>query len=138
LKPLATIWSDFCLLLFFTFLLISVFTFGSFAQATDSAEQKNGTFHSGINAENQSFSITKIYPNPVKDFVNIEIQLSESGALQLTLINMLGTEVKKWEPNVLAKGDQKLKIDLSFLKTGIYFLKISNSGKVLTQVLKKN
>ncbi len=133
-------WSDFCqlnqeLLLImkaiYSILLIFVFVSSVFAQKTNTS----GT---GFPIENLSFSITKIYPNPVKDLVTVELQSVEAAPIQASLINILGTEVKKWEIGEVQKGDQKLKFDLSFLKTGIYFLKISNSGKVVTQVLKKN
>jgi hypothetical protein len=123
---------------YITFILIWLVTFGSFAQSVTSSDQKNATSFVGINPENQPFSITRMYPNPAKDFVIIEFNSAEAGTIQARLINILGTEVKKWETSPISKGDQKLKIDLSFLKTGIYFLKISSSGKVVTQVLKKN
>ena len=122
----------------YIFLLLIALVSGSYAQTSVSTVEKNGTSFSGINAENQLFSIAKIYPNPVKDFVTVELRSVDSGSLQASLINILGVEVKKWESNVVTIGDQKLKFDLSFMKTGVYFLKISNSDKVITQVLKKN
>jgi hypothetical protein len=110
----------------------------SFAQVNVPADQKNAGNSPMVNADNQSFSISRIYPNPVKDFVTVEFHSEEAGSLQASLINIAGTEVKKWDSNSISKGDQKIKLDLSFLKTGVYFLKISSSGRVITQVLKKN
>jgi hypothetical protein len=120
------------------FILIGMMTLGSFAQSVSSSDQKNGSSLIGFTPENQLFSISRMYPNPVKDFVSIEFYSPEAGTLQASLINILGNEVKKWDSNTITKGDQKLKLDLSFLKTGVYFLKISSSGRVVTQVLKKN
>jgi len=122
----------------FTILIIFILAISTSAQKISSSIQKNGVSVSGISDENQTFSISKIYPNPVRDFVTVELYSAESGSVQASLINILGTEIKKWDSFPLQSGDQKLKIDLSFLKTGIYFLKMSNSGKVVTQVLKKN
>ncbi len=122
----------------FTFLIIFTLALSSFAQSKLSADQKNTGLTSGMNADNQSFSITRVYPNPVKDFVTVEFHSEEAGSLQASLINIAGTEVKKWDASLISKGDQKLKLDLSFLKTGVYFLKISSSGRVITQVMKKN
>jgi len=122
----------------FTYLLIIVFSIGSYAQKITSGNLKNGTFPSGITTEIQSFSISKVYPNPVKDFVTVEIQSEISGTIQVNLYNILGTEVKKFDSFSLQTGDQQFKIDLSFLKTGVYFLKVSSSGHVCTQILKKN
>jgi hypothetical protein len=122
----------------FIYLFILMLAMGSFAQSNLPSDQKNAGLSSGMNADNQSFSITRIYPNPVKDFVTVEFHSEEAGSLQASLINIAGTEVKKWDSSPISKGDQKLKLDLSFLKTGVYFLKISSSGRVITQVLKKN
>jgi len=122
----------------FTFLIILMLTIGSFAQTILPVDQKNPGISSGMNAENQMFSVSRIYPNPVKDLVTVEFHSEEAGTLQASLISIAGTEVKKWESSLISKGDQKLKLDLSFLKSGLYFLKISSSGRVITQVLKKN
>jgi hypothetical protein len=122
----------------YTFLLMLIFVFAGYAQTGISTDHLSGSLNSGINAENQSFSVGRIYPNPVKDIVSVELHSSETGSAQVILINILGTEVKKWDPFLLQPGDQKLKLDLSFLKTGVYFLRISNTDKVITQVLKKN
>ncbi len=123
---------------YFTFILIWMVALGSFAQSVPSFEQKSGSSFVGVTPENQSFSITRMYPNPVKDFVIIEFYSPDASTVQASLINILGTEVKKWESSPISKGEQKLKLDLSFLKTGVYFLKISSSGRVVTQVMKKN
>jgi len=122
----------------FTFLFLIVIISGSFAQSSISSHQKSGVLSSGINTEIQSFSISRIYPNPVKDFVTIELHSPEIASVHASLINILGTEVKKWDSFPLQHGDSKLKLDLSFLKSGVYFLRISNKGQVITQVLKKN
>ena len=122
----------------FTFLFLIVIISGSFAQISFSSHQKIGVLSSGINTEIQSFSISRIYPNPVKDFVTVELHSPEIASVHASLINILGTEVKKWDSFPLQHGDSKLKLDLSFLKSGVYFLRISNSGKIITQVLKKN
>lgn len=85
-----------------------------------------------------AFSIGKIYPNPVKDLVNVEFMSDDPGIMQISLINILGREVKKWEPHTVVSGTQKIKLDLSVYQTGIYFLKFIKSDKVITQVIKKN
>lgn len=122
----------------FTFIFILLLAVSSYAQKSTTFDQKSTTITSGIIPEPQSFKITKVYPNPFRDFVSVELQSEVTGIIQVKLFNILGTEVKKWEPIYLSQGDQVLKIDLSSFKTGIYILKIANSGQVCTQVLKKN
>lgn len=91
-----------------------------------------------MNTGTHSFAIEKVYPNPVKDFVTVELQSEKSGDIQVSLINILGTEVKKWDNFFLNPGGQNLKIDLSQFKSGVYILRMTKQGQTRTQVLKKN
>lgn len=122
---------------FIAYLFIVLFSIGSYAQKATTTNKYTATQQSGITVEAHSFIVGKVYPNPVKDFVNIEVQLELPGALKLSLINILGAEVKKWDEFFLYPGIQKLKIDLSSFKTGIYILKISKADQVRTLILKK-
>lgn len=122
----------------YTFLLILLISISSYAQKETTVNKKTGMLTSGITSDTQTFSINKVYPNPVKDFVTIELQSELSGAVKVSLFNILGSEVKKWDEFFLNEGDQKLKIDLSSIINGVYILKISTSDQVRTQLLKKN
>lgn len=115
----------------YIFLLISFFCFGGYAQ-------KAAAQASVAISENSSFSINKVYPNPVRDFVTVELRSEDFGTIQVSLINILGSEVKKWDGLSLSSGDQKLKFDISTLKAGMYFLKIRKAEEVKTHVIKKN
>ena len=55
-----------------------------------------------------------IYPNPVSNKLYIEKDVS---VLTASLYNINGKKIKSWET-------QKNEYDLSFLKNGIYFIKI--------------
>lgn len=123
---------------FFAFLLLFVVSINSFAQKAATTTQLNGTLTPGMSSNAQPFTLLKIFPNPVKDLVNLELQSVSSGSVRISLFNILGTEVKKWDSFALPAGDQKLKLDLTEFKSGIYFLKISGSGQIVTQVVKKN
>ena len=122
---------------FFTCLFIFFIGFGAYAQKTTDPNQKSGTVSEKIIIDAQAFSIEKIYPNPVKDLLTIDLRSAVSGAIEVSLINILGTEVKKWNEFSLSQGDQKLKLDLSQFKSGMYILKIVQQGQTRTQVLKK-
>jgi hypothetical protein len=113
----------------FTFLLIMVFAVSSFSQPT--------TPYTSV-VENKSFSLSKVYPNPVKDIVTVELYSVVAGDIQVNLYNILGVQVKVWDPIYLSQGDQQIKLDLSLIKSGIYILKIVQSGKVCSQVVKKS
>jgi hypothetical protein len=112
--------------------LLFVFSFSvGFTQSTTKGNQKQEKF-------NQIFSLAKVYPNPVKDLVTLNIHTDQAGDIQISLINILGSEVKKWKPVSVNSGDQKLELDLSSLKTGVYIIKCIKSDQVQTQVIKKN
>jgi hypothetical protein len=121
----------------FTFLFILSIGISSYAQRTTFASLKpgNGT-EKALDA--QSFSIDKVYPNPAKDLITLDLQSAQPGTIQVTLINILGTEVKKWNEFYLNPGEQKIKLDLSEFKSGVYILKIVKQDQVKTQVIKKN
>jgi len=121
----------------FTFLLILILGTSAFAQKTAYPSNKAVASAEKISIDSQSFSIEKVYPNPVKDLLTIDLRTTVSGAVKVSLINILGTEVKKWDEFSISQGDQKLKLDLSQFKSGMYILKISQQDQVRTQVLKK-
>ena len=104
--------------------------------AVSSFSQPSTSFSSVI--ENKSFSLSKVYPNPVKDVVTIELRTTIAGDIQVNLYNILGVQVKVWESIYLSQGDQQIKLDLSLIKSGVYILKIIQSGKVCSQVVKKS
>ena len=120
----------------FTFLFILIIGTGGFAQKETLASNKLGVVEK-IGPDAQSLSIEKVYPNPVKDLLTIDLRTAVSGPVQVSLINILGTEVKKWDEFFISQGDQKLKLDFSQFKSGMYILKISQQNQVKTQVLKK-
>lgn len=80
---------------------------------------------SGIN-DIQKSSV-KLYPNPASDVLNISIE----NASELEIINASGQTVE----NIFIK-DNNTSIDISHLKSGIYFVKvIDKAGNVGTQKL---
>ena len=123
---------------FFTIIFLFALNLGGYAQYKPSVNPKDGGLISGMIIENQSFVIKKIFPNPVKDLVTIDVKTVSSGNIQVNLYNILGSEVKKYDPIFLSEGDQQFQLDLSALKQGIYILKVNMSGQVLSQVVKKN
>jgi len=122
----------------FTLFILTLVSLGIFAQNSNISSKKNDTFTSVISSDQHSFSIERVYPNPVKDFVTIDIQSKISGSVQVSLYNILGTEVKKWDSNNLRQGAQNIKLDLSLYKSGVYILRISGASQVCSQVIKKN
>lgn len=63
------------------------------------------------------------YPNPTNDFLNLKMK-RQIDVESIIIFNILGQEVKKVTPK-----DEHIKIDVSNLKSGHYFIKILASQK---------
>lgn len=79
-------------------------------------------------------SFLKLFPNPTKNMVTIELDGAKPGAYKISLINTLGQV--KYE-NEWYQSDEKLSrsVDVSSLAKGIFVLKISNSQGEISSVL---
>ena len=77
-------------------------------------------------SEDSSFSI---YPNPVKDVLNINCK----DIKQVSLFNVVGQKIESYR----TEGNDKVQIDLSGLPSGVYFLQAVNQGHNLTRRIVK-
>jgi hypothetical protein len=77
---------------------------------------------SGIST-NQTAAVS-IYPNPAKDFINID----NAENARIEIFNMLGMNVAK-----INKANVSETIDISALTAGTYFIRIENDGAVQTR-----
>ncbi len=88
-----------------------------------------------INIEfyNQGFEFT-IKPNPASDFINVQLVSNERSDYRIELIGMDGRVVRTFseELNLL---NENLRLNLTSISSGIYFLKINNVKQVTTQKL---
>lgn len=119
----------------FTFIQILIFVVCGFSQELTSINVKTSLSSS---VERQLFSISKIYPNPAKDIVNVDLQISSEGNIQIELYNILGVAVKTWKNIFVLPENQQIQLDLSSFKSGVYILKVKMNDKVCSQVLKKS
>ena len=73
------------------------------------------------------------YPNPAKN--QVTISGVSNGITDLILLDSLGKQLKKITFDI--NGEFKKKLDLSYLKDGVYMLKvITNSEEILKKVVK--
>ena len=86
-----------------------------------SNEEDDSLLPSGI-------SLSQNFPNPFNPTTNINYTLSESGAVQLRVFDMLGREVAVLQNGVKAAGQYSIRFDASPLPSGVYIyrLKIGN------------
>jgi hypothetical protein len=87
----------------------------------------------GIKENAFNGGLIKVYPNPVKEKLNVEFSVAEIREIKLNIINAFGQTV--YTSNVT---NQLEEIDLSLFKSGMYFLKIqSNSEQKVFKIIKE-
>lgn len=101
-----------------------------------------------VNLINENLDIKKnnevpflSYPNPAKNFFNIEIKEELENILNTKIYDVKGSEIKLKELTIesLNKETTKIKLKINDFKTGIYFIKIElKNNKIIIDKFKKN
>lgn len=76
-------------------------------------------------------STLKVYPNPAKDFANVEVAIAEAGNVEVEIYNIKGQLVSTSTTNVEA-NQAAIQINVNDLSTGTYFVRIIGNGNVKT------
>jgi Leucine-rich repeat (LRR) protein len=94
-------------------------------------ENGNSTYSNIVNLQlNTPVSTFTIYPNPVKDVLNISLG-SNSGNALITVFDINGHRLLKQPQTVVTNSN--ISINASNFATGIYFIQISINGSTLQQ-----
>jgi hypothetical protein len=70
-----------------------------------------------------------VYPNPVKGEVNMNFNLLRSGTANISITDVTGRVVLNVKSNAIS-GPNKLKLDVSGLKKGVYMMRTLVDGKM--------
>jgi len=95
-----------------------------------------------FNSPTNSINSIKIYPNPAKDFINIELNIFDAEKITVSIVDIFGKTIYKANQNMIKEGKNKiLSLNLNSvsgdkLSPGIYLLKAETNGK--TTVTKFN
>lgn len=76
----------------------------------------------------------KLYPNPATDVVKILININQPNIVELSVKNILGRTVLQHNYGWLSQS-KPLKLDVSSLKEGIYFVKMAVGQQIVTRKL---
>jgi len=68
-----------------------------------------------------------LFPNPAREFLTIELSANYNSDVDLEIVDLLGQRVAI-QQDKLVEGPNLLRVNLSSLAAGIYFLQV-NSGK---------
>jgi hypothetical protein len=80
------------------------------------------------NVETNEKESIKVYPNPAKDYVNVDIECTNFKASNIELLDMQGRIVKQEK----LKAKQGNRIDVSSLSAGAYTYNVSLNGKTIS------
>ena len=78
----------------------------------------------------------KLFPNPVTETLNIQIEIRQSVKLNISVINVLGEMILS-DTQQMNEGVQTMGINLKNLPQGIYFLNLSDGQEILSQKIMK-
>ncbi|MCX6185546.1 MAG: T9SS type A sorting domain-containing protein [Bacteroidetes bacterium] len=85
-------------------------------------------------SEISNFSSYDVYPNPVKEKLNLEINLKQNTLVQVEVMDIQGKQIKA-QDFAMNKGENQVSIDLSDVQKGIYFVRMTADGESLSQKL---
>lgn len=74
----------------------------------------------------------RVFPNPVKDVLQLAIEAQRSGQLELSLLSVEGKLLRR-QSNQIHTGFNRTQLNVSDLPAGMYLLRISTAGEVATQ-----
>jgi len=74
-----------------------------------------------------SFAVSKLYPNPAKTVVNVQVMTNVAGKMTMLITSSNGTLVKQ-QSSVVMAGTQTITVPVQTLSTGTYYLKIMMNG----------
>ncbi|MCD4696460.1 MAG: T9SS type A sorting domain-containing protein [Bacteroidales bacterium] len=72
------------------------------------------------------FSVTKIQPNPAKDFITFYINTPQPGIFFIEICDFSGRKISAFSRRLLSPGKHKVGLDVSSYSSGIYFLKVKS------------
>lgn len=84
-------------------------------------DNMTGVIGATLSTDKNTLEDVKVYPNPVRETLSIK---SPAGS-DISIYNVLGATVK-----TINKANALQKVSLADLKSGLYFVKIINEGKV--------
>ncbi len=87
-------------------------------------------------SENNKISTQNVYPNPFTNSINVEIEVEKASNLSIDLFDITGRKIEQLVSQEVNPGIFIINHTFSEIKSGIYFLRISqNSTSTLTKII---
>lgn len=84
-------------------------------------------------AENENENAFNIFPNPVRDKLNIVFRSAKKYSAGIIIFNQQGSILASMELNSNSSGEWSESLDISSYKPGVYLLQITTDGKMYTK-----
>lgn len=85
-----------------------------------------------------SFEVTyqslKLYPNPVLTNAILEFKLAQNSMVQVTLLNILGAQVKNLINETRTSGKQSIQFSADQLERGTYFIRLVINNEIIKTI----
>ena len=81
-------------------------------------------WNSDFVADKKDNETTILYPNPTNNTVTISLELTEPSKISAGIYDQNGKEIKTISYGLLGTGLQSITVDVSYLSTGSYFLRL--------------
>jgi PKD repeat protein len=88
-----------------------------------------------VSTEQQTVSEFKVYPNPFRNNVTIELNLTEASLTTIFVTDLLGNNVAQLNNSVLNKGNSKFVWEPETIANGVYLLNIKTDSGLKVEKL---
>ncbi len=100
----------------------------SYVSATEMAYDPDVSVEDVLVSENIA-----VFPNPVTNQANIEFELKTNTQVLISVVDMLGRQVKNVFEGEMHSGAQNLQMDANDLDNGVYFIRMQLNNEVVTK-----
>jgi hypothetical protein len=101
-------------------------------------DQCDACVTSSVNEAVAPFTGVNIFPNPAKEFVNVNFTSVDAGNVSIEIYNTLGQRIALEQLGFRTAGANTHQINLNGMNNGVYFVKINNGLNSITQKLSVN
>ena len=119
---------------------IKIIGFVSMYSATDltkyevlNSMEESSVWGTGVTEKRVStISVSSLYPNPATDVINVELNLTQSANVGVTITDVAGKLVQTVASKSLPSGASMLPLSTLSLENGIYFMTLNVNGQSVT------
>ena len=102
-------------------------------EVLNSVEIKLNNLITSVEEIKKDASSLNIFPNPTSDLTNLELNLDNSSAVIVEVIDFTGKRLLLEDFGVMSAGKQRMQLNLANLASGMYFVNVRIGDQVVTR-----